>query len=298
LRRRFAITLPLLLAACGGGSQQAAPPIAPDEVLERMARAALSALELNQPESAARLYARALTRARERDDPAAIADMGFGQATAALAHGDARGALQVAQDVRQEMERRGRPATPSLLLVEATALHRLGRAAEADGVAAQVQPMAAEAPEAARRAMFLRGLIAAERGDARALNGFRQALGEADAPAYRADVLELDARAALLRRDHATARRLAAQSADLRQQAVDYRGLSRALAVQGRAAARMGDRAAGADLLLRAGRGAAERGETADARRWLAEAERLARDARARRTLAELREVSATLPRR
>jgi hypothetical protein len=290
--------LALLLGACGGGSQQAAPPIAPDEVLERMARAALSALELNQPESAARLYARALTRARERDDPAAIADMGFGQATAALAHGDARGALEVAQDVRREMERRGRPATPSLLLVEATALHRLGRAAEADRVAAQVQPQAVEAPEAARRAMFLRGLIAAERGDAGALNGFRQALGEADAPAYRADVLELDARAALLRRDHATARRLAAQSADLRQQAVDYRGLSRALAVQGRATARMGDRAAGADLLLRAGRGAVERGETADARRWLAEAERLARDARARRTLAELREVSATLPRR
>ncbi len=158
-----ALLLAALLGACGGrGAQQAAEPAAaPDEVLMRTARAALSALELDQPESAARLYGRALTRARERDDPAAIADMGFGQATAMLAHGDAAGALEVARDVRLEMERRGRRATPSLQLAEATALHRLGRTAEADQVAALVQPQAAEAPEAARG-----GVVAPEQGGA------------------------------------------------------------------------------------------------------------------------------------
>lgn len=42
----------------------------------------------------------------------------------------------------------------------------------------------------------------------------------------------------------------------------------------------MGDNAAAADLLLRAGRGAAARNEFTEARRWLNAAEALARQAR------------------
>ncbi|HYI83806.1 MAG TPA: hypothetical protein VEX11_11425 [Acetobacteraceae bacterium] len=50
---------------------------------------------------------------------------------------------------------------------------------------------------------------------------------------------------------------------------MDYRGLGRTPALQAQAVRRLGDLAGAADLLLRAGRGAAARGEAAEARRWL-----------------------------
>ncbi len=124
----------LLASACGGAVQDGAAQngAAEDEVLTRLAGSATRALELDQPQSAAQLYARALARARERDDAARMDDMAFGQATAALAQGDAGAALAVTQEVRTELSRRGRAASPRLLLAEATALQRLGRAAAAD----------------------------------------------------------------------------------------------------------------------------------------------------------------------
>jgi hypothetical protein len=265
----------LLLAACGGrAATEAGPPR--DEVLERMAESAQGALDNNEPESAARLYARALTRARERDDPAAIDAMAFGQATAALAHGDNRGALSVAREVREGLARRGRGASAGLLLAEATALFRLGQVPEAERLARAVTTRA-EAPEAGRRAWFLLGLIAGTRGDLAGVAAARGTLGEVTAPAFRADAIELEAVAGLLRGDANFALARAATAAELRQVAIDYRGLSRALALQGAAMARLGDRDRAADLLLRAGRSAAERGEVADARLWLAEASRLGR---------------------
>ncbi|MGG5809081.1 hypothetical protein [Falsiroseomonas sp. CW058] len=263
----------LLLAACGG---RAAPEaVAPrDEVLERAAEAAQGALDLDQPEAAARLYARALTRARERDDPAAIDSMAFGQATAALAHGDASGALAVAQEVRAALARRGRGASAGLLLAEATAQFRLGRLDEAQRLG-RVVAARGEAPDAQRRAWFLLGLVAGARGDAAGVATARAALGEAAQPAFRADIVELEAVSALLRGDAGFAAARAETAAGLRQAAIDYRGLSRALALQGAALARLGEADRAADLLLRAGRSAAERGERPDARLWLAEAARL-----------------------
>jgi len=283
----------LLLAACGGGSREQRPP--EDEILARLAGSANRALELDEPESAARLYERALARARERDDAGAIADMAFGQATAALAHGDARGALRVSQEVRQELARRGRAATPALLLTEATALHRLGRAAEAEARAAEVASRGGEDRAAAARATFLLGLIAAERGDVARVAAARAALDGAREAAFRADAVELAGHEALLRGDARRAAAEAGAAATLRRDAVDYRGLSRALALEGTARARLGQAAPAADLLLRAGQGAAARGERADARRWLGEAGRLAAQAGRPAMAAEARRSAGSL---
>lgn len=271
MTRLGCLALALLLCACGGGRREAGPP--EDEVLTGLATSATRALDLDQPESAARLYARALTRARERDDAAAIGDMAFGQATASLAHGDAAGALRVTQEVSAELSRRRAVVPPRLLLAEATALHRLGRVAEAGARAAEVTRRAPEDPAAGRRAQFLVGLIAAEAGDGTRLAAARAALADATEPAFRADALELAGREALLAGDPRTAAAQAAAAAALRRDALDYRGLSRALALEGVARRRLGEPVLAADLLRRAGQGAAERGEQADARRWLAEAE-------------------------
>ncbi len=287
----------LLASACGGAVQDGAAQngAAEDEVLTRLAGSATRALELDQPQSAAQLYARALARARERDDAARMDDMAFGQATAALAQGDAGAALAVTQEVRTELSRRGRAASPRLLLAEATALQRLGRAAEAGSRAREVTQRAAEDRAAGLRAWFLLGLLAAARGDVADLATARAALAGSEDPAFVADTVELDAHLALLRGDARASATQAGAAATLRQEALDYRGLSRALALEGRARARLGQGAAAADLLLRAGQGAATRGEVADARAWLAEAARLASAAGRPALAAEARRAGAGL---
>lgn len=296
MRAAAALLLLLLALAACGSSRPAGPP--EDEILTGLAGSAHRALELDEPESAVRLYGRALARARERDDALMIADMGFGQATASLAAGDARAALQTAREVRRDLARRGRGATPRVALAEATALHRLGRVAEADAVAAEAVAAGAEDPEAALRARFLRGLVAAGRGDVAAVASSRAALAGATQPAFRADALELAGLEALMRGDPRSATEHAAGAATLRRDSLDYRGLSRALALEARARQRLGQDALAADLLLRAGQGAAQRGERADASRWLAEAARLGGAAGRPALVAEARREVAALERR
>ncbi|MBR0670567.1 hypothetical protein [Neoroseomonas soli] len=257
----------LAVAACGGSAVPPAP--SQDETLARNARAGRLALELDRPIEAARLYGQALARARERDDAEAIADAATGLAAAELDRGRPREALEVARATRVELGRRAVPAPAALSLAEAVALYRLGDNAGASAAAGRAADTAGDDVDALRRAIFLRGLVAAARGDRDGLASARQSLGTSPEGAFQADARELEALTALAAGDVTGARDAAAAAAEARRDAMDYRGLSRALAIQAEAAHRAGDGAAAADLWLRAGRGASRRGEDAEARRWL-----------------------------
>src|SRR5262245_51884220 len=113
-------------------------------------------------------------------------------------------------------------------------------------------------------------------GDEVGLAAAAYALSGEKTPPFEADAAEIAARLALRRGDPAQSRQQAARAAELRQTTLDYRGLARALAVEAAAAARAGDKAAAADLFLRAGRSAAAQGDKADARVWLRKAASLA----------------------
>jgi len=278
------LLLPLLLAACGGSAKPAPPPS--DETLQRDTTAGLQAYQMERPEQAITDYQAALTRAQARDDLPAIGDIGYNLAVAELDAGGPARALATARATEQELRRRGAAPFPALLLVEATALYRSGSLTQADALAAQVQ--ASRDHDAAARATFLRGLIADERGDGAGLNAAAQRLGTLGTPALQADAAELAARAALRRGDPAAAVRSAERTATLRQQTLDYRGLARALALGGKAAARAGDTASAADFYLRAGRSAAAQGDKPAARAWLSEAAALAPDPNLRRTAGDL----------
>jgi len=260
------------LAGCGGSTDPAAKPS--DPTLQRDANAAQLALQLERPEEAVARYQEALTRAQARDDLAAIGDLGYNLAVAELEANHPNRALDVARSTEQELRRRGATPFPALLLVEATALYRLGNLDAADQLARKTA--AASDKQAAARATFLSGLIADDRGDEGKLVAAAGALGGATDPSLQADAAELAARMALRQGNQAGARQAAERSVILRQQTLDYRGLARALALGGEAAKRAGDAKAASDLYLRAGRSAAAQGEKESARVWLKRAADLA----------------------
>ena len=108
-----------------------------------------------------------------------------------------------------------------------------------------------------------------------------------DGVGFRADAAELATHAALLAGDAETAQAEAVAAATLRRAVLDHRDVPRALALQAEAARGNGTAAVAAGLYLRAGRGAAARGEVEEERRWLG----MTRDLAGR---AGVREVEAT----
>ena len=270
---KWLVLLPLLSAGCGGSSPDAATPPT-DEMLQRETYAGRLAFELERNEEAAAQYQRALNRAQARDDPDAIGDTGYNLAVVELRANAPDKALADARATRIELERRGAKPFPALLLAEATSLYLTGAAAEADRAAQRIQQ--SEDADAVARATFLRGLIADDRGDEAGLATAADALTRAKTPPFEADSAELSARLALLRSDPSQARQQAARAAELRQTTLDYRGLARALAIEGAAAERTGDKIVAADLFLRAGRSAAAQDDKKSASAWLRRAASLA----------------------
>jgi hypothetical protein len=265
----------LLLAACSGADNQPAPP-PEDQILTRHEQAGEIASGLDRPDEAVMQFEAALKQAEARDDLQAIGNLSFNLAVAQLRANRPQDALATTQLARAELVRRGSQPSPSLLLAEATALYRLGKKGDADSLAAQIET--AGDGDAAAGASFLRGLIADEDGKEDELQNAIARLSGLSAALRMADRQELQARLALRQGDEAGARAAALQAAGIRQEALDYRGMARALSVAGLSAERAGERELAADLYLRAGRSAAAQSDPDTARPWLERALNLTGD--------------------
>jgi hypothetical protein len=266
----------LALAACGGGGPvDTGPPT--DIRLDQANSAGTQALAMDMPAAAVREYKIALRRAYERDDAGAIADIAYNLALAQMKVGDPKAALATARDARVELDRRHAQIPAELILVQSAAAYRSGDLAGASTAAQEVLDRTAKDPDTAPRAWFIRGLVAAERGDGAALAQSIAALRPSKQADLEADRQELQGRAALLDNRAADALTLFEQSAANRQQALDYRGMARVLAQAGDAALRTNRAAEAADLFLRAGRSSLLQGDTATALPLLKRAEDLGR---------------------
>ena len=275
IRQPLSLLSLLALAACGGGGPvDTGPP--PDVKLDQANKAGTQALSMDLPSLAVRQYKVALSRAYERDDAGAIGDVAYNLALAQMKAGDPKGAVATAREARSELVRRRAPVPPELILVQAAAAYRSGDLGAAAGTAQEVLDSGAKDPDVVRRAWFIRGLVAADLSDAA---GLAQAIAALSPPSKQADLeadrQELQGRAALLANDSAGALSLFEQSASNRQQALDYRGMARALSLAGDAALRSGRAADAADLFLRAGRSALLQGDMAMATPLLKRAEDL-----------------------
>lgn len=266
----------LSVASCDGGST-ADPGPPPDAKLDQANRAGTQALSMDMPSLAVTQYKTALQRAYERDDAGAIADVSYNLALAQMKGGDAKAALATVRDARLDLERRRAPVPAELFLVQAAAAYRSGDFTTADSAAQEALGRVSKDGDTAPRAWFIRGLVAAQRGDATALAQAIAKLPPSKEADLQADRQELEGRAALLDNRATDALDLFQRAAANRQQALDYRGMARALALAADAASRAGRTAEAADLAMRAGRSALLQGDTATALPLLRQADELAR---------------------
>jgi tetratricopeptide (TPR) repeat protein len=277
-----------LLSGCGGAPAEPARP--QDTVLQRASEAGNLAFTLQRPSEAASQYERALERAEARDDAAAIGDYGYDLAVADLAANRPKNALAAVRMTRIELASRGAAPFPALVLAEATALYRLGERKQADSLATDAE--AGSDPAAAAGAAFLRGLIADESDDHGGLDAALARLAHPANLEESADAFELAARRDILGGMFVRAKSEAARAADLRRTCLDYRGMARARAVEGKAAEEEGDTETAANLYIQAAQSAAAQGDASSARPWLRQALALANTPTVRnlvrQTLAEL----------
>lgn len=266
----------LALSACGGGTPaDTGPP--PDTRLDIANKAGTQALSMDMPVQAVRQYKLALTRAYERDDAEAIADTAYNLALAQMRAGDPKEALRTAREARAELDRRRVPVPAELVLVQSAAAYRAGDLGSAAAAAQQVLELKARDPDTVPRAWFIRGLIAAGRGDGATLAQAIAALPPSKQADIEADRQELLGRSALLAGQPAEALVAFERSAANRQQALDYRGMARVLAMAGEASLKLNRMSDAAVFYLRAGRTNLLQGDTAAATPLLRRAEDLAK---------------------
>jgi tetratricopeptide (TPR) repeat protein len=263
----------LALGACGGGTPaDTGPP--PDTKLDIANKAGTQALSMDMPVQAVRQYKLALTRAYERDDTEATA---YNLALAQMRAGDPKEALRTAREARAELDRRHVPVPAELALVQSAAAYRAGDLGGAAAAAQQVLELKARDPDTVPRAWFIRGLVAAERGDGTTLAQAIAALPPSKQADIEADRQELMGRAALLAGQSAEALVSFERSAANRQQALDYRGMARVLAMAGEASLKLNRTSDAAVFFLRAGRTNLLQGDAAAAMPLLKRAEDLAK---------------------
>lgn len=253
--RVLTLLAPLTLAACGGA--QEAPTARDDAQWDQAMTAGKSAFDLGRYSVAISQYRRAASLALLRDDGVAASEAGYDLAVAQLAAGQPQDALQTLQAARQAAAARGDTHTASFDLVQAAAFYRLHNTAQSIDAAERAVGDSDQA--LAGRAALIMGLAADDAGDSAALQRANTVLQGFKKPLTRsvqAGQAEIAARVALSSTP-ATALSLAKHAADLWRDDASYRDMSRALALSGTAASRMGDTAQAKSLWARAAQSAA-----------------------------------------
>lgn len=293
----------LTLSACGSSPPKQKGP-APDQALERFNRSARLAFDKGRLEQAANLYRKALERAYVRDDTAAILDARYNLAVCLLNLNSYQEALDVVRRAKTEMALADYGKSLDFLLLEATIRHRLGDLDQAWQITDQILSSQIEAPSAiGSKTHFLRGLMASERGDMAQLRAEIGALGQPEQSRLRADRQELIGRLAMAEQNWDAAIQAFESAANLRREALDYRGMVRVVVLAGEASQKAGHTREAAVRYLRAGRSAFWQDQFDVARQWLNQSAQLANSVgddqiiqEARSLLRQIEEQAATAP--
>jgi tetratricopeptide (TPR) repeat protein len=274
-----AAVLLISAALAGCAANKSAEESAPgDDRLERTSRVALIAFQQGRYASAATLYRQVANLAYERDDIDAAVDAQY-NATVCLVRLDRIDeADALLGRTKAELDRAGRAEPLELSLLEATVHYRQRRYQEAWALTDKIISGAPDS-QAARRAQFLRGMIAADQGDTVRLRVAIAELAPAADDRLKADRLELTGHLARIEERYGDSVTAFAEAARLRSAGSDYRGTVRALAGVGEAAEAAGQKSQASVHYLRAGRSALHQGARERARELLTRARTLAEEA-------------------
>ena len=251
--RAAAAALLLLVAACGG---TAPPPGTGERDVANALRLARADFDRHRYAQAADAYGRALDLAWRLDDPARLATIASERALALLRAGEATAAIDAATALRAELARREVRPPPLLGLVEAAAALRAGRLGAAAAALDRLEGDGVADPLVAGRIRYLRGRLAAARGDTAALAGVVADWPASGSASLDADRRELQARLDLIEgRDRAALDRLVALAGE-RRALDELAAVGETLTLAGEAALALGAADRAADLHLRAARNA------------------------------------------
>jgi len=288
-RRRLHVVCCLACLFCAillvGGVGCSSAPTVPDrsdtdEEFERASRAARMAFDTGKLQQAVGLYQQALERAYILDNSQAIVNTQYNLAVCLAGLQSYGKALERVRQAESELADVDRSIPADILLLEATLLYRLDRQEEArrltDQVLTESNPISAAVQS---KAHFLRGLMAARRGDTQQLRQEIAALGKPATAGLRADREELVGRLSMAEGNWNEAIEAFSRTAELRREDFDYSGMVNALAQAARACEQAGELSEASKYYLRAGRSAAQQGQNHDALKWLNRAEQLAGEA-------------------
>lgn len=290
----------LVFSGCGSSAPVQKEP-AIDEDLERFNRAAHQAFDKGRLQQAAQFYRKALDRAYIRDDLRAVLDAQYNMAICLMNLQSYAEAFEVIQQAKMEMAMAGHSRAVDFLLLEATVLHHRE---DSDAAWKITDQILAATPQASliiqSKTHFLRGLIASKQGDTEKLREAIVSLGHPKLQRLRADHYELLGHLAMSEQHWEKAINAFEEATGLRREALDYRGMVKALALAGKASEKAGHANAASVRYLRAGRSAALQGQFDQALKWLNQAEQIANSAgeeqivqKARIYLRELQESKA-----
>lgn len=271
----MSVLILLVLSGCSGSPPKQAEAPTEQASLDRSARLAFDQGRYDQ---AASLYDATLQAALKEDAAQAIVDARFNLALCRMYQGKYAQALDQLTRAEAERVRRALSGDGSIGLLVATVRYRQGDLMQAATTIDRVLADASTSPATLSKARFIAGLIAADSGDAAALQRHRVAIDDAASAGTAADRLELAALLDGLQGNTASALTQLDQVALARRIERDYRGMVRALAKASDVAAAASQLQAAGRYLLRAGRSALQFGEP-DAKHWLQRAASLATQA-------------------
>lgn len=288
----------VVFLSCAGPTPKSPVESEPDPEFLRTNRAARVAFKNGQIPQAIALYDTALQRAYINDDTDAIVDTLYNLAVCHLQQGTYDVALENLYRADAELRAAGRRSPQELKLVEAMIRYRNDESDTAwtitDRLLAETPPIAADTMAGAR---YVRGRIAADRGDVGQLREEIGSLGESMIPRLQADRMELAGRLALLEGLWTEAVNVLDQAARKRSETRDYRSMASILAVSAGACEQQGRLEPAAYRYLRAARSAFLNGDIERAEAWIQEALRLADRAGASDIGARAREYQKQLHR-
>lgn len=224
----------LTVLTLGGCSSSVTKGPKPDQPYEDAMDTGKSVYGIGQATQAEAQYRTAMDRALIRDDATAIHEAGFNLATVLLAEDEPQKALQSLGETETALSLRGVADTSDLAVIRAAALYRLH-----DTVfASQAVARALQSPDMGirERAIYLSGLIAADLRQDTVLAQRMNDLSAFREISAQVDQQELAARLNLLRGQPELASSEALSVVKNRRDALDYRGMRRALALAADAA--------------------------------------------------------------